>query len=336
MKEIDKLAKYINMNETPMSWKIAYDYIRNKIPEKVEWLEKENGLAILEYYQINDEKFRMQYFQTIDMINQDRHLKTICYLWYYILFIDQTGLYKDVWRWKENEQLYRYAGNEILPAVVMLGGWQLHQNMMKKKNYDEIQIEEQKRNIRQCCLKDRQQFHIEGIRFSQMVWGAYFMRGLLIQVGRLQYEYPSQPPRILKEHLWDFNNSHYVAIHIPAGTKLEEKEVSKSLIDIKKELKRINPDIEIEAVKYYTYTWLLCNELDDILTKESNILKFKNRFDIILQTENIRDFLHFVFQENRRVDYHELREDTILQKRLKEELLKRTKLHIGLGVLKEN
>ena len=82
---------------------------------------------------------------------------------------------------------------------------------------------------------------------------------------------------------------------------------------------------------------MLSNELDDILDKESNILKFKDKFDIIKQTENNKEFLNFVFQEKgEKVNYNFLKEDTKLQKELKKYLINNKKLHIGLGVLKNN
>lgn len=334
MEEIDRLAKYINMSETPISWKVAYDYIKNRIPERVEWLEEKYILDALQYYDLIKEEFKMECLKALSMIKQDRHLKVICYLWHYILFVDQTGLYKDIWRWKNWDQLYLYAGNAMLPVIVMLSGYLLHRKNMQEKKYSQIQIQEQKRNIKECCLKDREKFHIKGIRFSQMVWGAYFMKGLLIQVGRLQYEYPVMPPRILKEYALDFNAKHYVAIHIPEGKDLKEEEVLASLKNVKDELIQIYPEIEIELIKYYTYTWLFSKELDQLLLSKSNILKFKSKFDMISQSENTKDFLRFVFQTNENTDYHLLKEETSLQKKLKEELLKGTKLHIGLGVLK--
>ena len=77
------------------------------------------------------------------------------------------------------------------------------------------------------------------------------------------------------------------------------------------------------------------NELDNILDKNSNIIKFKNEFDIIKQPENIDDFLSFVFQgKDANVDYKKLKENTRLQRELKKYILSNKKLHIGLGVLK--
>ena len=108
-----------------------------------------------------------------------------------------------------------------------------------------------------------------------------------------------------------------------------------SIKDSKDKIKSFYPEINITRLKYYTKTWLLSKELDKILDENSNIIKFKNKFDVIQQTENIDDFLSFVFKEkDYNIKYENLKEDTILQKELKKYLMSNEKLHIGLGVLK--
>ena len=54
---------------------------------------------------------------------------------------------------------------------------------MIKRNYDKEQINEQKQNIRECCLLDKQRSNIDGISFSQIVWGSYFINGRIITIS---------------------------------------------------------------------------------------------------------------------------------------------------------
>lgn len=330
--EVNKLAKYIGLEKIPKSWNIAFDKIKDDIPNEIKWLNKEYAERVLKYYKITDNSFKKEYFKTINMINSDNYLKTLCYLWHYILYIDKTGLYKDVWNWKVSKELFENEGNYMMPVVALLSGYDVHIENMKKRNFDNEQIEEQIKNINECCTLDRKRFDIDGIRFSQMVWGSYFMKGKIIQVGRLQYEYEEEVPDIVKRH----KEGDCVYIHIPRGEKLDIKEVEKSIEESREKIKKFYPEIDINNLQYYTNTWLLSNDLDDILDKDSNIIKFKNKFDIIEQTENIDDFLNFVFQEkDSNVEYKNLREDTKLQRELKQYLLSNKQLHIGLGILKE-
>ena len=330
--QMSELAKYIGLEDSPQSWKIAFEKIKNNIPKTIKWLDKKYEDEVLNYYKLDDISFRKKYLETIDMINSNIYLKVLCYLWHYILYIDDSGLYKDVWNWNETKGLFKDAGNHMLPVVALLSGYEIHLKNMENRKFDQEQIDEQIKNVNKCCTMDSQRFGIEGIRFSQMIWGSYFMNGRLIQVGRLQYEFDEKVPKSVKE----FKDGSYMYIHIPKEEHLNIDDVNNSIKSAKEKIEKFYPEIEISKLQFYTNTWLLSNELDNILDENSNIIKFKNKFDIIAQTENTEDFLNFVFQEKvYNVNYENLKEETILQSKLKEYLLENKKLHIGLGILKE-
>ena len=294
MNSVEALAEYIGLDKVPKSW---YEAFKNMNMEEIsleKLLDKRYFSNILEFYRIDDEKFKTNLFETIELIKKDKKLQLILYLFYYILFIDRTELYKDIWNWEISNNLFKNAGSYMVPVIALLSGCEIHKKNMGKRNFDKEQIEEQIKNIKDCCFLDKKRFNIDGIGFRQMVWGSYFINGKIIQVGRLQYEYPDEiPNEVLK-----YKEGNYM---------------------------------------YITESWLLSNELDDILDKGSNILKFKDKFDIIKQTENNKEFLNFVFQEKgEKINFNFLKEDTKLQKELKKYLVNNKKLHIGLGVLKNN
>lgn len=332
MYNIEELAKYIGLNDTPNSWYVAYKEIKEKkLPETI--LEKDLLSEILEYYEVNDMDFKSNILDTVDLVKKDEKLQIIVYLLYYILYIDNTGLYKDVWNWKMSTNLFKSAGNYMIPVIVLLSGCKLHKENMIKRNYDEEQINEQKKNIRECCLLDKKRFNIDGIRFSQMVWGSYFMNGRIIQIGRLQYEYSNEIPYEIAK----YKNHDYIKIHIPRGKELNEDVVDESIGNSKNRIKNFYPEIDVSKLLFFTESWLLSNELDDILDKESNIIKFKSKFKIIKQIENNSDFLNFVFNEREdSIDYNNLQEKTKLQKELKKFFIRNRRLHIGLGILIDN
>ena len=294
MNSVEALAEYIGLDKVPKSW---YEAFKNMNMEEIsleKLLDKRYFSNIIEFYRINDEEFKTNLFKTIKLIKKDKKLQLILYLFYYILFIDRTELYKDIWNWEISNNLFKNAGSYMVPVIALLSGCEIHKKNMGKRNFDKEQIEEQIKNIKECCFLDKKRFNIDGIGFRQMVLGSYFINGKIIQVGRLQYEYPDEiPNEVLK-----YKEGNYM---------------------------------------YITESWLLSNELDDILDKGSNILKFKDKFDIIKQTENNKEFLNFVFQEKgEKINFNFLKEDTKLQKELKKYLVNNKKLHIGLGVLKNN
>ena len=119
--------------------------------------------------------------------------------------------------------------------------------------------------------------------------------------------------------------------------ELNEDVVDESIGNSKNRIKNFYPEIDLSRLLFFTESWLLSNELDDILDKESNIIKFKSKFEIIKQIENKSDFLNFVFNEREdNIDYNNLQEKTKLQKELKKFFISNKRLHIGLGILIDN
>lgn len=89
--------------------------------------------------------FKSILLETIDLVKKDEKLQIIVYLLYYILYIDDTELYKDVWKWKMSTNLFKNVGNYMIPVIALLSGCKLHKENMSKRNYDKEQIEEQKK-----------------------------------------------------------------------------------------------------------------------------------------------------------------------------------------------
>ncbi len=108
---------------------------------------------------------------------------------------------------------------------MLLLGYEYHKENIKKYKFDDEQIQIQKQRVRECLLNDIVNKHYDGIRISQMLWGTYFINGLLLENGRLQFE-PT-------------NNSK-IKIHIPEGKKL--------IID---DVKRIIKKFKNITKKYY-------------------------------------------------------------------------------------
>lgn len=88
-----------------------------------------------------------------------------------------------------------------------------------------------------------------------------------------------------------------------------------------------------EKVPYLCHSWLLFPGLEEILGKDSNILRFQHFFRIVKVDFEIRQAEERIFGGvKERIE--EYPENTSLQKRAKAYLLEGKKLGNGLGVVK--
>lgn len=332
MYNIEELANYISLERIPSSWSACYEDIKKQYNPN--WLNKYDFNRILSYYDF-DSSFKKRISKEISLLEQDHRLNMICFIMYYILFLADTKNYNNIWSWKSTYNIFKHNGSYMIPVVALLCGYQFHIENMQQRNFDAKQIELQKYNIRLTCTNDHIKHNLDGIRFSQMIWGSFFMKGNLIQIGRLQYEFDVRNFDKLDKY---FEEKHqYIYIHIPRGKDLDENDVNESLNLADKYIKRYYPELEQKKLVYYTQTWLLSPEVKEILSDDSNIIKFQDKFNIIEYEENIDDFLNFVFDVViESIDYKDLAEKTHLQKELKKKLLAGSKLHLGLGFLKGN
>lgn len=332
MYSLKKLADYISLEEIPSSWKNCFEDIKKQY--NINWLDNYNFDEIISYYSF-DRHFKERIYKEINILKQDSVLNFICFMMYYILFFANAENYYDIWSWKSTMHTFENNGSYTIPVVALLCGYKFHISNIKFRKFNKEQIELQKYNIKLTCTNDNSKYHIDGIRFSQMIWGSFFMKGNLIQIGRLQYEIGVKNFDKLDKYFQE--KVAYVYIHIPKGKSLIEKDVDNSLNISDKYIKKYYPDLKNKKLVYYTQTWLLSPEIRDILSKESNIIKFQNKFTIVEYEECPKDFLNFIFNvglEN--VQYEKLQENTLLQKELKRMLIEHKSLHLGLGFLKKN
>ncbi len=330
MYTIKELANYISLEEIPNAWNNCFEEINKSY--HLDWLKKYDFGLILNYYEFDD-NFKERFIDELKLLNSDKKLNFICYIMYYILFIADDKNYHNIWSWKSTSRIFESHGSYMIPVVALLCGYEFHIKNMKYRNFDNEQIALQKYNIKLVCTNDKIKYGIDGIRFSQMIWGSFFIKGILIQIGRLQYEVGVKKFDELDKY---FEEKHqYIYIHIPRGKDLNEKDVNESLCLADEYIKKYYSKLKNEKLAYYTKTWLLSPEVKEILSDDSNIIKFQNKFSIIEYEENINDFLNFVFEVViDKVDYKDLPEKTILQKELKRKLLNNEILHLGLGIIK--
>ena len=224
MYSIEELANYISLEEIPNAWNNCFKEIKKSYNSN--WLKKYDFGLILNYYGF-DNNFKERFVDELNLLNNDKKLNFICYILYYILFIADNKNYYNIWSWKSTLNIFKNNGSYMIPVVALLCGYKFHIKNMKYRNFDIEQIALQKYNIKLVCTNDKIKYSIDGIRFSQMMWGSYFMKGNLIQIGRLQYEICIKNLDKLDKY---FEKKHqYVYIHIPRDKDLTEEDVKESL-----------------------------------------------------------------------------------------------------------
>ena len=243
-----------------------------------------------------------------------------------ILFVDKTNKIRDLWKVKENSKLFNVIKNPYITNVLLLSGYEFHQMNMKKSKLDSEQVKLNKTRVKESLTNDIDIRNYNGIRISQMLWGAYFVNIRIIEVGRLQYEFVKYNPMNEKE------KKNCIKIHIPSGSKLENSKVKESL---QQSVSKIKQYFGLEKPEYFCHSWLLSKQVRQIVDDNSNIAKFYSLFNIIEKDDGIEDILNFVFGLNECNNFYQLPEKTSLQKKLKEMLIKNTTIKLGLGKLKD-
>lgn len=280
----------------------------------------------LDFYNINDSEYKEKCYKCIYELEEKKEYQDKVNEIYKILFIDKTDKIRDLWNFKNLSNLFGNINNPFITNVLLLSGYKIHKSNIEKYRLDEEQIKIHKVRVKESLVNDIKIRGYDGIRISQMLWGAYFINLRIIEVGRLQYEFIRFNP---------LNENEYkecIKIHISSGEKLLEEQVKESIIKSKgKILKYFN----LENPDYYCSSWLLSPTINKVLDKNSNITKFYNMFNIIEEKDGLDDILNFVFNVRECNDYTELKESTSLQIKLKEMLLRNEKVTIGVGVLKQ-
>lgn len=156
--------------------------------------------------------------------------------------------------------------------------------------------------------------------FDRAFWTARQINALLFRIGELEYE------------MTTINEKPIVSVHIPSDAIFTDEKCTESLNEAKKFFARFFPTFN--GVDYMCESWLLMPELKTFLSKDSNIIKFQNRFEIKEVIYEDKEYLEWVFK-TRNCEIKDLPEKTTLQRKLKDHLLKGGKFGSALGYLKK-
>lgn len=155
--------------------------------------------------------------------------------------------------------------------------------------------------------------------FDRDFWTARQASGNLFRIGELEYE------------LIDGDKKE-IGVHIPSDVRLKREIMADSYRKAKACIKEFFP--EFENADMVCESWLLSPSLKDVLSAESNIIKFQNEFRIVKVDYDNNDFMEWVFKRPD-LALDELPEDTSLQRNLKKYMQSGGKVGEAVGILKE-
>lgn len=269
----------------------------------------------LKYYKINDTDYKDKCYKCIKDVNEIKVFNIKSKEIYNILYTDKSFKIDTLWKRQDMIELFGEQYNPFITSILVLLGWKLQDKNMMNKNYTNTQKELYKKRVKEALTNDIYIRKLESIRISQMIWAVYFINTKLIEVGRLQYE----------------RCENHIKIHIPSGEKLEIDKVLNSIKDSKEEIEKY---FNLESPEYRCDSWLLSNQINDIVDSNSNIAQFYRLFEVKDGSDATKDILNFVFEIQECDDYTKLPENTTLQRQLKKQLLENKEMKIGWGKLK--
>lgn len=269
----------------------------------------------IKYYQINDTNYKNKCYKCIKDVNGIKDFNIKAEEIYNILYNDKSFKIDTLWKRQNMIELFGEQYNPYITNILVLYGYDIHCQNMKLKKYNREQKELYKKRVKETLTNDIFVKKLEGIRISQMIWAVYFINTKLIEFGRLQYE----------------KYENHIRIHIPSGERLQ---IDKVLDSIKNSRQEIEKYFNIKNPEYRCDSWLLSNQINNIIDSNSNIAKFYHLFKVKDGLDATKDILNFVFNVQECSNYNDLVEDTSLQKLLKQQLLKNKEMKIGLGKLK--
>lgn len=141
----------------------------------------------------------------------------------------------------------------------------------------------------------------------------------LFRIGALEYEF------------LPYDNKPALALHIPSNAQLTPEAVDRSLEQAELFFQTFYPHYRYE--QYTCDSWLLSPRLRPLLDRGSNILAFQDRFRVLRENTEDREFIEHLFRRQKDTAYAGLPAVTSLQKRVKALLLQGGAVGCAFGVL---
>lgn len=164
---------------------------------------------------------------------------------------------------------------------------------------------------------------------GELSWLNRHMSANLFSLGRLQFamgECEADAPKYgLKK------GDPVIEIHIPAGGPITPEECAASMAKAREFFPKYFPDFEYKC--FTCHSWLLDSVLTELLPESSNILRFREMFDVIHEDES-NAILRYVFKWNTNVrNVKDAAAATPFAEKVKRRAMKGGVFHESFGVI---
>lgn len=160
--------------------------------------------------------------------------------------------------------------------------------------------------------------------FDRGFWTPHQIEGKLFRIGELEYQIDDE--------------EKVISIHIPSDADLSDDRVDASYAEQKQFFAENFP--ETAGWPEMCESWLLSPALKELLPSDSRILAFAARFEITQTNPDATDYLEWVYKlaagQQKSAELENLREDTSLQRRMKDFLRAGGKVGIAWGIWKKS
>lgn len=224
--------------------------------------------------------------------------------------------------WEEGIQELKALLDEDSNGIKIL--WELL-HMVCNYSYEQYQIRQIPDEIFVATMKFIPRFLNEhyciygDYQFRQAWWFPRQLSVIEFRIGALEYEFVDG---VTKE----------IAVHIPSDADFSKDAVLDSMREFAGFRNKYFP--EWKNIPLTCDTWMLAPALEELLDKNSNILSFKNMFEIDETDEDATWFMDWIFPGYETID-EKLPEKTSLQRKAKRYLLSGKKIGVAKGHLKE-
>ena len=169
------------------------------------------------------------------------------------------------------------------------------------------------RFIEECRVRTGRMFFDRG-------WWTYRQVSMnIFRIGALEYQFK------------EYEGEKVIGLHIPSDADLSGESVDASFRQA--ELFFGTYYKEYEYSRYTCNSWLMAPALSHLLSGGSNILSFQNRFDIIREDREDKEYIEWLFQIPADTEYTDLPQRTSLQRKVRELLLQGGTVGSAFGIM---
>lgn len=169
------------------------------------------------------------------------------------------------------------------------------------------------RFIEECREKNGQMYFDRG-------WWTYRQTSMnIFRIGALEYQFK------------EYEGEKAIALHIPSDADMSRDSVDASLQQAGLFFRTYYR--EYEYSKYTCNSWLMSPVLRPLLSRDSHILSFQNRFEIMKEDREDKEYIEWLFCVPTNTEYRDLPHRTSLQRKVRELLLKGGAVGSAFGIM---